>query len=383
MSPRMPILSAALVATAAALAPLLVAQVPAAAQTQQIDAQRGPVAVEPVVTGLDHPWGMDFLPDGRILVTERPGQMRIVYPQERTMSAPLDGVPEVFNRGQGGLLDVRVGPTYDQDGWIYFTYAEANQQGRASTAAARAKLDGMRLTDVDLVFRQIPKVTGNNHFGSRIAFTPDGYMFITLGERFKFQPAQELTNHLGTVVRLWPDGSVPDDNPFVNTEGALPEIWSFGHRNSQGAAVHPETGRLWMHEHGPRGGDEINVPEAGRNYGWPVVSWGQHYNGQPIPDPPTHPEFADAIHYWNPVIAASGMDFYTGDLFPEWQGDLLVGGLVSEAVSRLELNGQDVAGEERLPVGQRVRAVKQGPDGAVYVLTDEADGALLRLTPAQ
>ncbi|WP_404384678.1 PQQ-dependent sugar dehydrogenase [Caenispirillum salinarum] len=383
MSPRMPILSAALVATATAFAPLLTAPAPAAAQTQQIDAQRGPVNVEPVVTGLDHPWGMDFLPDGRILVTERPGQMRIVYPQERTMSAPLEGVPEVFNRGQGGLLDVRIGPTYEEDGWIYFTYAEANQQGRASTAAARAKLDGMRLTDVDVVFRQIPKMTGNNHFGSRIAFTPDGYMFITLGERFKFQPAQELTNHLGTVVRLWPDGSVPDDNPFVNTEGALPEIWSYGHRNSQGAAVHPETGRLWMHEHGPQGGDEINVPEAGRNYGWPVVSWGRHYNGQPIPDPPSHPEFADAIHYWNPVIAASGMDFYTGDLFPEWQGDLLVGGLVSNAVSRLELNGQDVQSEERLPIGQRVRAVKQGPDGAVYVLTDEPDGALLKLTPAQ
>lgn len=348
-----------------------------AAETVRIEAQRGPVTARPVVTGLNHPWGMDFLPDGRLLVTERPGALRIVDTAAGTVSAPLSGVPDVFARGQGGLLDVRMGP----DDWIYLTYAEAGEDGRASTAAARGKLKGDALTDVSVIFRQEPKVDGGNHFGSRLAFSPDGHLFITMGERFKFQPAQDLTNHLGTIVRLNPDGSVPEDNPFVGRQGARPEIWSYGHRNSQGAAIHPETGKLWMVEHGPRGGDELNVPEAGANHGWPVVSWGRHYSGQPIPDPPMHPEFADAIHYWDPVIAASGMDFYTGDLFPEWKGDLLVGGLVSQAVSRLDLDGERVTGEERLTIDQRVRAVRQGPDGAVYVLTDEDDGTLFQLTP--
>jgi glucose/arabinose dehydrogenase len=238
---------------------------------------------------------------------------------------------------------------------------------------------GLERTEV--IFRQVSKVSGGNHFGSRLAFSPDGHLFVTLGERFKFEPAQDLSNHLGTVVRIRPDGSVPDDNPFVGRENARPEIWSYGHRNIEAAAIHPGSGALWIGEMGPKGGDELNVPEAGKNYGWPVVSWGEHYDGEDIPDPPTQPRFADAIHQWTPVISPSGMIFYDGSGFPDWRGDLLIGSLTRKALMRVSVEGGAVTGEEQIDMGARIRDVEQGPDGAVYLLTDQDDGAILRLAP--
>jgi glucose/arabinose dehydrogenase len=247
---------------------------------------------------------------------------------------------------------------------------------------ARGRLETTGLQDVQVIFRQVPKVDGANHFGSRLVFSRDGRLFVTLGDRFKFNPAQDQASHLGKIVRINPDGSVPADNPFARSQGAQPEIWSYGHRNVQGAALHPTTGVLWVHEMGPRGGDELTIAQAGRNYGWPLVSWGRHYDGRAIPSPSTRPDLAGSLRQWTPVIAPSGMTFYTGNLFPTWRGSLLIGGLVARGVVRLTLQGQQVIGEERIALGQRVRDVRQGPDGAVYVLTDEANGEILRLTPA-
>ncbi len=346
-----------------------------------VETEAGPVAVQTVAAGLEHPWGLAFLPDGRMLVTERPGRLRVIA-GDGTVSDPLAGVPEVFARGQGGLLDVAVDPAFESNRRVYLSYAEPGGGG-ASTAVARGRLGDGALEDVAVIFRQQPKMGGGSHFGSRLAFAPDGTLYVTTGERNRLEPAQDLSNHLGKVVRINPDGSVPADNPFVDTPQAQPEIWSYGHRNIQGAAIHPETGALWINEHGPRGGDEVNIPEAGRNYGWPLVSWGSHYSGEPIPDPPTRPDLALALHQWTPVIAASGMAFYDGDLFPAWRGDVLNGGLVAQAIVRLKLDGARVVGEERIPLGARVRDVAQGPDGAVYALTDEGDGAVLRLVPAE
>ena len=255
----------------------------------------------------------------------------------------MPGFPRSTLRVRADCSNVRVGPNFADDSRIYLSFAEPGDGG-ASTAVARGRLDGNALTDVEVIFSQRPKVSGGRHFGSRLAFAPDGKLYITTGERGLRDPAQDLKTHLGKVLRVNPDGSVPSDNPYVGSSDAVPEIWSYGHRNMQGAAVHPESGKLWIHEHGPRGGDEINIPEAARNYGWPLVSWGRHYSGVGIPDPPTRPEFADAIYYWDPVIAASGMDFYTGDLFPDWKGNLLVGGLVARAVVRLTLDGEKVVG---------------------------------------
>lgn len=352
----------------------------ACAEPRIIDSDNGPIRVEPVAGGLVHPWGLAFLPDGRMLVTERPGRLRIVTPDGQ-VSAPLAGLPEVHPHGQGGLLDVALDPAFAENSRVYFSFAEPGEGG-ASTAVGRGRLEGEALLDVEVIFVQQPKVSGDAHFGSRLAFAPDGSLFVTLGERFKFEPAQDLANHLGTIVRIHPDGTVPDDNPFVGQANALPEIWSYGHRNVQAGTIHPETGALWAIEHGPRGGDEINVPEAGRNYGWPLVSWGMHYDGRPIPDPPTRPDLAQSIYQWTPVIAPSGMTFYTGNRFPAWQGNLLVGGLVARAIVRLEADGQAVTEVERIGLGARIRDVVQGPDGAVYALTDQASGEILRLTPA-
>jgi glucose/arabinose dehydrogenase len=288
----------------------------------------------------------------------------------------------MFTEGQGGLLDVALSPNYASDQLVYFSFSEAGEGG-AGTAVGRGRLTDGGLQNVEVIFRQQPKVQGPNHFGSRLAFSPDGKLFVTTGERFKFEPAQDLSNHLGTIVRINPDGSVPQDNPFVGRREARPEIWSYGHRNVQGAAIHPQTGALWAHEMGPRGGDELNLPEAGQNYGWPTVSWGEHYNGRDIPDPPTRPEFARSAQHWTPVISPSGMAFYTGDLFSDWKGSLLIGGLTAKGVVRVKLDGQTPAGEERIELGQRIRDVRQGPDGAVYVLTDEDNGEILRLTPSK
>ena len=342
------------------------------------DTKAGTIKVETVATGLSHPWGLAFLPDGRMLVTERTGTLRLVS-KDGKLSPPLSGVPKVVVAGQGGLLDVAIDPDFKSNNLVYLTYSEPGEGG-AGTAVARGKLGESGLDGVEVIFRQEPKVEGGNHFGSRLAFAPDGRLFVTLGERFTFTPAQDLTNDLGKIVRLNPDGSVPKDNPFVGRTDARPEIWSYGHRNPQGAAIHPETGKLWETEFGPMGGDELNIPQAGQNYGWPVVSWGSHYDGRAIPKPPSHPEFADAIYHWNPVISPSGITFYTADAIPAWKGNLLIAALSGQAIVRLTLDGEKVVDEERIPMGARIRDVVQGPDGAVYALTDEGNGEILRLT---
>lgn len=348
---------------------------------RRLDSRSGPLLVRTVAGGLDHPWGLAVLPDGRMLVTERAGRLRLVA-RDGTVSPPLKGVPEVFAQGQGGLLDVALDPDFATSRLVYFTFAEPGRGG-ASTAAARGRLGDDGLSDVQVIFRQEPKVSGGNHFGSRLAFGRDGTLFVTTGERFRFDPAPDLGSHLGKVIRIRPDGTVPPDNPFVNRPGARPEIWSYGHRNIQGAAIHPQTGALWIHEMGPRGGDELNIPQAGRNYGWPLVSWGDHYDGRPIPKPPTRPDLADAVRHWTPVIAPSGMAFYTADRIPGWRGSLLIGGLQSRGLVRLTLDGETVTGEERIPLGTRIRNVVQGREGEVFATTDENDGRILRITPAE
>jgi glucose/arabinose dehydrogenase len=366
----------------AVIAALLAQAGAATAADRTIDTQTGPVRIETVARGLSRPWAVAFLPDGTMLVTERDGWLRLVT-VAGLISLPLLGAPAVFAQGQGGLLDIAIEPQFADSRRVYFSYAEAGEGG-AGTAVARGRLNAARtaLEDVQVIFRQLPKVSGGGHFGSRLVFARDGTLFVTLGERFKFGPAQDLSSDLGKIVRINRDGSVPRDNPFVGRAGARPEIWSYGHRNPQGAALNPQTGALWEIEHGPRGGDELNIPEAGKNYGWPLVSWGVHYDGRGIPKPPTRPDLAPSIYQWTPVISPSGMAFYTGDAFRPWRGNLLIGGLSSHAVTRLTLDGTRVTAEERIPIGARVRDVRQGPDGAVYVLTDETDGALLRLTPA-
>jgi len=366
----------------AALAVALPATAPAQDRTVRTDS--GPVRVETVAEGLSRPWSMAFLPDGQwMLVTERPGRLRVVSRQGQ-VSAPVRGVPEVFAEDQGGLLDLALDPDFAANRRVYLSFAEPGPGGKAATAVARGRLneDATALEDVAVIFRQEPMVAGGKHFGSRLAFSPDGRLFVTMGERFQFQPAQDLSNHLGTIARIEADGRVPADNPFVGRQGARPEIWSYGHRNVEAAAIQPDTGALWIAEMGPRGGDELTVPEAGRNYGWPLVSWGRHYSGEPIPDPPTRPDLAGSVHQWTPVISPSGMIFYTGDAFPDWRGNILIGGLSARAIIRVELDGRQMVGEHRIALDQRIRDVEQGPDGAIYALTDEARGEILRLTPA-
>jgi len=348
------------------------------AEARSVDTETGKINVETLVEGLDHPWGMAFLPGGQMLITERSGDLRILN-TDRTLSAPLSGVPEVVAKGQGGLLDVTLDPNFADNKLIYLSYAEAGEGG-AGTSVARGRLKENGLEAVQVIFRQTPKVSGPNHFGGRLAFAPDGTLFVTLGDRFAFEPAQDLSSHLGKIVRINPDGSVPEDNPFIGQKDAQPEIWSLGHRNVESAAIHPETGQLWALEFGPLGGDELNNPAPGSNYGWPIVSWGTHYDGKDIPNPPTRPEFVDAVRHWTPVISPSGTTFYSGRAIPGWTGDLLVGGLSSQGIVRLSLDGETVSGEERIPLGFRIRDVQQGPDGAVYALTDETDGKVLRLT---
>jgi aldose sugar dehydrogenase len=349
------------------------------AQPQRVVTQAGPVAVEAVAGGLVNPWGMAFLPDGRMLVTERPGRLRIVG-RDGSLSRPLAGTPEVVAQGQGGMLDVALDPDFQNNHMVYLSYSEAGPGG-ASTALGRGRLGDDRIEGFAVIFRQEPKVPGPNHFGGRIVFAADGTLFLTTGERFKFGPAQDLASHLGKIIRLNPDGSLPRDNPFARRQGAKPEIWSYGHRNIEAAAINPQTGALWIGEMGPKGGDELNLPEPGRNYGWPLVSWGTHYDGTPIVNPPTRPDLADAIKQWTPVISPSGMIFYTGDLFPAWRGNALIGSLTRQALVRLAVDRSRVLGEEIIPLGARIRDVAQGPDGAVYLLTDHQDGNLLRLRP--
>ena len=353
-----------------------------AAQAEQFPSQAGPISVTTVAEGLEHPWGMAFLPDGRMLVTERPGRLRLVTP-EGTLSAPIGGVPQVYARGQGGMLDVELDPAFAENQLIYLAYSEPGSPG-GGTAVARARLAGDRLEQLQVIFRQTPKLDSGHHFGSRLVFLEDGTLIVTLGDRNQRKHIADLKSHVGKLVRINPDGTVPADNPFVGDNAYAPEIYSLGHRNAQGAARHPDTGELWTAEHGARGGDEINNPQPGRNYGWPVISYGREYSGGKIGEGTAKPGLEQPVYYWDPSIAPSGMTFYTGDKFPAWRGNLFVGALKYQLLVRLTLDGDRVVAEERLLEGldQRIRDVVQGPDGLLYLLTDESDGRILRLAPA-
>lgn len=351
----------------------------ACGQDQTVITDAGDIQVVNIAEGLNHPWGMDFLPDGRILVSERSGNLRIL--DNKQLSEPVAGVPEVVAVGQGGLLDVQLDPEFDQNQYVYLSFAEPGDNNNASTALGRGKFVNDQIKDFEVIFSQEPKLSGPNHFGGRIEFIDDDMLYLTLGERFQFDPAQNLGNHLGTIVRINKDGTIPDGNPFVNDAEAEDEIFSYGHRNIEAAAIDPASGKLWIAEMGPLGGDELNQPEAGKNYGWPVVSWGKNYDGSEIPDPPTHPKFADAKIQWTPVISPSGMIFYTGDVFPEWKGSALIGGLTATGLVRVSIDGENAEEVERIPLEARIRDVVQAPDGSVYVLTDKRDGNVWQLKP--
>jgi aldose sugar dehydrogenase len=340
------------------------------------------VEVTTVAKGLEHPWSLAFLPDGRMLVTERSGRLRYVT-ADGALSEPIAGVPRVYAEGQGGLLDVVLDPGFATNSTVYLSYAEPGDDGTNGTAVARARLDGGQLAGLEVIFRQQPKFKSNHHFGSRLVFARDGNLFVTTGERnSQRDKAQDLGTHIGKVIRVTRDGKVPDGNPFAGREGALPEVWSFGHRNLQGAALHPETGELWTHEHGPRGGDEINIARAGRNYGWPVITYGREYSGPAIGEGPAKEGMEQPVHYWVPSIAPSGMAFHDGRGFPAWKGQLFVGALAAAQLVRLEVQPDGkVRREERIAIGKRVRDVREGPDGALYLVTDEDAGEILRVAP--
>lgn len=334
--------------------------------------------------GLENPWSLAFLPDGRLLVTERPGRLRVVG-RDGKISAPIRGLPQVYAQGQGGLLDIALDPDFARNRLIYWSYAEPRPDG-AGTAVARGRLvsDLSRLERVDVIFRQEPSGSGSNHFGSRLVFGRDGMLFITLGDRYSLRDkAQDLSTTLGKVVRINPDGSIPSDNPFRNTPGARPEIWSYGHRNVQSAALAPDDGALWTVEHGARGGDEVNIPRAGRNYGWPIITYGRDYSGARIGEGTAKAGMEQPVFYWDPSIAPSGAAFYSADAAPAWKGDLFVGALAGMALVRLSREGETVTGEERLALGKRVRDVRQGPDGALWLAIDDADGEILRVEPVR
>ncbi len=347
----------------------------------------GNLAVETVASGLANPWSLAFLPDGRMLVTEKPGRLRIVT-RDGKLSPPVAGLPSVMAVRQGGLHDVMLDRGYAQNRTIYWCYAEP-ADGGGRTALARGKLideGNPRLDDVKVIFRQEGPLSSGGHYGCRIVQTPDNNLFLTMGEHFTHRnEAQNLGNHLGKIVRIRPDGSVPPDNPFVGRQGAKPEIWSYGHRNAQGAALNPASGKLWEHEHGPRGGDEVNIPEAGKNYGWPVIGYGINYDGTKAHEGTHKTGMEQPIKYWVPSIAPSGMAFYAGELFPAWKGSLFVGALAGQMLVRLALDGDKVTGEERMlqQLGERIRDVRSGPDGALWLVTDNSAGRILRITPAK
>ena len=340
-----------------------------------------PLDVVEVAAGLDHPWGLAFLPDGSMLVTERSGQLLRIAADGKTRRA-VSGVPRVRTGGQAGLLGIALSPTFAKDRLVYLSFSEPGEGG-AGTAVARGTLNDAALDNVQVIWRQTPKVGGNNHWGSRLVFARDGTLFVTTGDRYSERDrAQDLTTTLGKVVRINPDGSIPKDNPFVARAGGKPEIWSYGHRNLQGAALHPATGQLWTVEHGARGGDELNAPQAGKNYGWPVITYGVDYSFLKIGEGTAKPGMEQPVYYWDPVIAPSGAAFYTGDAFTQWRGDLFIGSLNPGGLVRLRLADGKVTSEERyLRNAGRVRDVVQGPDGMLYLLTDESNGKLLRVTP--
>lgn len=366
---------------------LITATTPAfAVSPQHFESEQGTLEVTSITKGLEHPWALAFLPDRQgMLVTERPGNLRVVSADGK-LSAPLSGVPKVWAKGQGGLLDVVLSPDFKQDRTVYLSYAEGGGEGdKAGTAVGRGRLsdDLTAIKDFKVIFRQEPKLSVGNHFGSRLVFDRDGYLFITLGENNDRPTAQDLDKLQGKVVRIYPDGKVPDDNPFVGQAGVRPEIWSYGHRNPQGAALNPWTGTLWENEHGPQGGDEINIIERGKNYGWPMATHGINYSGQPIPE--AKGESAEGTvaphHVWEKSPGLSGMAFYDADRFKAWQHNVFIGALVSQELIRLQFDGDRVVHEERLlgELNKRIRDVRQGPDGYLYVLTDEDDGALYKI----
>ena len=367
---------------AATLLPLLAH----AAPERTFKSEEGTVKVSTLAEDLSNPWALAFLPDNKgMLVTERVGNLRIVS-VEGKVGAPLAGVPHVWAEGQGGLLDVVLSPTFKQDRMVYLSYAEGGgEDGKAGTAVGRGRLsaDMAKLEDFNVIFRQLPKLSSGIHFGSRLVFDRDGYLFIALGENNQRPTAQDLDKLQGKVVRILPDGTVPKDNPFIGQDNVRPQIWSFGHRNQQGAALNPWTGELWTNEHGPRGGDEINLPKAGKNYGWPVATHGINYTLLPIPeDKGEHVDgMIDPHHVWEKSPAISGMAFYDHPRFKAWDHNLFIGALASQALIRLELDGDKIVHEERLlgELEARIRDVRVGPDGYLYVLTDDSDGALLKV----
>jgi glucose/arabinose dehydrogenase len=348
-----------------------------------INSEKHTFRVVTLLKGLEYPWSVAFLPDGRMLVTERVGRLRLVGQDLRLDPRPIAGLPDVAATGQGGLFDVVLHPEHAQNGWIYWAY-NAPGAGGWGTALARGKLQGSRMTEVQVLFSMKPKTRSSQHFGGRIVFDKAGMLYLTLGDRGDKERAQKLDDHAGSVIRLHDDGRVPIDNPFVKRAEALPEKWTLGNRNMQGASLHPKTGELWTHEHGPQGGDEVNVMRSGLNYGWPVITYGVNYGfGTRIGEGQTKPGMVQPLHLWVPSIAPSGMAFVSGSKFPQWTGDLLVGALRDQMLVRLELDGEKVVREERLLRGivGRIRDVRMGPDGLVYLLTDDAEGALLRLEP--
>jgi len=367
--------------TAATLLPLLAH----AAAEQQFPTGEGQITVSTVADGLRNPWALAFLPGGKdMLVTERPGNLRLVS-AEGKVGAPISGVPKVWAEGQGGLLDVVLSPEFAKDRTVYLSYAEEGSDGKAGTAVGRGQLseDRARLENFNVIFRQQPKLSVGNHFGSRLVFDRNGYLFIALGENNQRPTAQDLDKLQGKIARILPDGEVPKDNPFVGKDNVRPEIWSFGHRNQQGAALNPWTGKLWTHEHGPRGGDEINIPQAGKNYGWPVATHGINYSLLPIPE--AKGKQVDGMvgphHVWEKSPGISGMAFYDSTTFKAWDHNLFIGALATQELIRLQLDGDKIVHEERLlgDLKARIRDVRVGPDGYLYVLTDDKDGTLLKV----
>ncbi len=371
-----------------ALGVLLISSCTAQTEQDQVlyeKSEQASFALKEIVNGLDHPWAMAFMPDGSILITERSGKLRIVE-NAALDPTPIPGLPKIYSSGQGGLLDIALHPDFSSNRLVYFSYSASDNSG-AGTEVARAKFENGALKQVQSIFSVEPKTSGRNHYGSRLAFANDGTLLITIGDRYSFMlEAQNNANHLGTVVRVNDDGSVPADNPFVGDHSSRPEIYSFGHRNPQGLTIRPGSDQIWSHEHGPRGGDEVNIIRPGANYGWPAITYGIDYSGAIISELTEAPGMEQPVIYWDPSIAPSGMTFYSGSFFPQWDGDLFVGALRGTHLRRLELEGDTVVAQEALlnDLGERIRDVRQGPDGYLYILTDLArpNGKLLRLEPA-
>lgn len=350
-----------------------------------VTTEKHSIDYEIVVEGLVNPWSVAFLPEGGMLITERGGKLRMVNSKGELESEHVKGLPAINEHRQGGLLDVVLHPNFEENRWVYLSYAERNGSNYGTTVS-RGRLVGRNLEQLQTVFRMTRKTSAGRHFGSRLVFDREGHLFITLGDRGDRPRAQDLSDHAGSVIRLYDDGSIPKQNPFFGKSGQLAEIYSYGHRNIQGAALHPVSGKLWTHEHGPQGGDEINITKAGANYGWPVITYGVNYViGTKIGEGTHKPGMEQPVHVWVPSIAPSGMIFYNGDKFSNWRGNLFVGSLKFQQLVRLEIAGEAITHEERLLSGilGRIRDVRQGPDGLIYLITDEENGKLIRLIPAK